>query len=74
MNLELDLSFTEMKPNLWDTYEIIILTYGPEASETEFDRIMGSAGFGDCDLWHLYRDFKWYVMCARPERIRRGKD
>lgn len=70
MNLELDLSFTELRPNLWDTYEIILLTYGPTASEAEFERLMGPAGFDDCNLDALYRDFKWYTMCARPERIR----
>ncbi len=74
MNLELDLSFTETRPNLWDTYEIIILTYGTEASEAEFEGMMGPAGFSDCNLDALYRDFKWYAMCARPERIRRRRD
>ena len=73
-NLELDLSFTEMKPNLWDTYEMIILAFGPTATEAEFEKLMGPAGFGDCNLDALYRDFKWYIMCARPERIRRRKD
>lgn len=74
MNLELDLSFTETMPNLWETYEIVLLAYGPEASEEEFDRIMWGAGFKGLDTTALYRDFKWYIMCARPERIRRRKD
>ena len=73
-NLELDLSFTETMPNLWDTYELVLLTYGTEASETEFGQIMWGAGFRNLDTPALYRDFKWYFMCARPERIRRKKD
>lgn len=73
MNFELDLSFTETLPNLWDTYEMVLLAYGTEASETEFDRIMGGAGFRDVNMEALYRDFRWYIMCARPEKLRNKK-
>lgn len=73
MNLDLDLSFTQTKPGLWDLYEVVLLVYGSEASEAEFEQIMGGAGYGDLDLSRLYSDFKWYLMCARPERMKRAK-
>lgn len=72
--MTLDLSFTETKPGLWDLYEVVLLTYGPSASATEFDRIMGGAGYGDSKIEALYRDFHWYVQCARPEMMKRKKD
>jgi hypothetical protein len=67
-HVELDLSFTETLPNLWDTYEIVLLVHGFNAAPNDFAEIMINAGFHDVELDRLYADYQWYLMSARPAR------
>lgn len=56
---------------LWDVYETILLAHGPEATADQFAEMMAGAGYNDLRTEALWRDFKWYVMVSRPERMRR---
>jgi len=67
-----DLSFLEKSADLWDTYELIILAYGPEPAFSDFVRMMHANGFVDVSLSLLWTDFCWYMGKggARDNRLK----